>query len=341
LSYTLLARYIPVVPVDTIGTPALWVGFLAFVLAMLMVDLGIFQRRPHAVGWREAIAWSAVWVGLALLFDLGIYVWFGPERALEFLTGYLIEKALSLDNLFVFIVIFGYFGIPSTQQHRVLFWGILGALAMRAAAIVGGGALLDAFHWTIYVFGGLLVLTGARLWHTRNSDGHKGTARLVRGLARVLPVARQPHGQRFVAREGSRVVPTPLFLALISVEVSDLVFAVDSIPAIFAITRDPFIVFTSNIFAILGLRALYFLLAGGLSRVRYLSAGLAAVLVFVGAKMLVSEWVAVPVGVSLAVIALILGTAVFASMARPAAAGRNPGVAAVPEEMARLSSGPT
>ena len=325
---------------DTIGTPGLWAGFLALVVGMLALDLGIFQRRPHAVGWREAIAWSAAWVGLALLFNVGIYAWFGPQRALEFLTGYLIEKALSVDNLFVFLVIFGYFGIPAALQHRVLFWGILGALMMRAAAIVGGGVLLQTFHWTIYLFGAFLVLTGVRLWRTRHDGFHPETHPAVRLLIRVLPVTAQLHGARFLVRQGARRLVTPLLLALITVEVADVAFAVDSIPAIFAISSDPFIVFTSNIFAILGLRALYFLLAGGLVRLRYLSEGLAAVMVFVGAKMLVSGFVAVPIGVSLGVIALLLGTSVVASRFSDRAIRPNPSVPGESEVAVGLDTGP-
>jgi tellurite resistance protein TerC len=299
---------------DTIGTPLLWAGFLAFVLAMLVLDLGVFQRRPHAVGWREALAWSAVWVGVALLFNLAIYWWFGPQRALEFLTGYLIEKALSVDNLFVFLVIFGYFGVAPHLQHRVLFWGIVGALVMRAAFILAGGVLLQTFHWIIYVFGGLLVVTGVKLLRQTDGDVHPERNIVVRLAARFLPVSRERRDGRFIVREGSRRLVTPLFLTLVTVEVSDLMFAVDSIPAVFAITRDPFIVFTSNIFAILGLRALYFLLASSLGRIRYLNVGLAGVLVFVGAKMLLSGVVAIPVTVSLAVVALTLAAAVVASL---------------------------
>jgi tellurite resistance protein TerC len=310
---------------ETVGTPALWIGFVAFVLTMLVVDLGVFQRRPHAVGWREALAWSAVWVSLALLFNLGIYVWFGPQRALEFFTGYLIEKALSIDNLFVFLVIFGYFRIAGALQHRVLFWGILGALVMRAVFILAGGLLLQTFHGIIYLFGGLLVLTGVKLLRQREGDLHPERNLVVRLLARVLPVSAEPHGARFVIREGGRRLVTPLFLTLVTVEVSDLVFAIDSIPAVFAVTRDPFIVFTSNIFAILGLRALYFLLAGSLSRVRYLNVGLAGVLVFVGAKMILSGVVAVPIGLSLAVVAGLLGVSVAASLLVHTRRWRRPG----------------
>jgi tellurite resistance protein TerC len=302
--------------IETVGTPLLWGGFLAFVGAMLVLDLGVFQRKSHAVGMREALAWSVVWVGLALAFNLGVYTWFGRDRALEFLTGYLIEKALSVDNLFVFLVIFGYFRVPARYQHRVLFWGIAGALAMRAAFIVAGGALLEAFHWIIYVFGGVLVLTGVKLLRQREEDIHPERNPIVRLVARVLPVTATPHGELFVVRERGRLVATSLFLALVTVEVSDLVFAVDSVPAVFAVTRDPFIVFTSNIFAILGLRSLYFLLAGSLARLRYLNVGLASVLMFVGAKMLISEVYKVPIAVSLAAIAVLLGLSVAASLYR-------------------------
>jgi tellurite resistance protein TerC len=299
---------------EAIGTPALWVGFLALVLTLLVIDLGVVQRRPHALQWREALAWSAVWVGLAVLFNLGIYVAFGPQRALEFLTGYLIEKALSVDNLFVFLVIFGYFGVPQRLQHRVLFWGILGALLMRAVFILAGSALLLNFHWIIYVFGGLLMWTGVKLLRERDGSFHPERSGVVRVLTRLLPVSAEPHEGRFVVRQGRRVVVTPLFLTVVTVEAADLMFAVDSIPAVFAVTRDPFIVFTSNIFAILGLRALYFLLAGSLNRIRYLNVALAAVLIFVGGKMLVSGVVAVPIGMSLAVVALLLGTSIVASL---------------------------
>jgi tellurite resistance protein TerC len=319
--------------IETIGTPLLWTGFLAFVLAMLAVDLGVFHRRTHAVGLREALVWSLVWVALALAFNGAIYRWFGPERALEFLTGYLIEKALSVDNLFVFVVIFAYFGVAPRLQHRVLFWGILGALVMRAAFIVAGGVLLQAFHWTVYLFGGLLVLTGLKLLRQRDGRIRPERNPLVRLLARVLPVSAEPLGERFAVRENGRWILTPLFLALVTVEVSDLVFAVDSIPAIFAVTTDPFIVFTSNIFAILGLRSLYFLLADVVGRFRYLHVGLAGVLVFVGGKMLAVDLVEVPIGWSLAVVAALLGASVAASLgargapgpAVPAAAPGRPG----------------
>jgi tellurite resistance protein TerC len=304
--------------IETVGTPLLWGGFLAFVAAMLVLDLGVFQRKAHEVGMREALVWSAVWVVLALGFNAAVYAWFGPERALEFLTGYVIEKALSIDNLFVFLVIFGYFRVPARYQHRVLFWGILGALAMRAVFILAGGALLHSFHWVIYVFGAVLLVTGVKLLRQREDHVHPERNPAVRLAARLLPLTPRDHGQRFFVRESGRLVGTPLLLALVAVEASDLVFAVDSVPAVFAVTRDPFIVFTSNIFAILGLRSLYFVLAGGLARLRYLNVGLASVLIFVGAKMLLADLLAVPIGASLAVVAALLGLSLAFSLYWPA-----------------------
>jgi tellurite resistance protein TerC len=301
--------------IQTVGTPLLWAGFLAFVLFMLALDLGVFRRRSKEVSPREALVWSLVWIGLALAFNGAIYAWFGPARALEYLTGYLIEKALSVDNLFVFAVIFSYFSVKPELQHRVLFWGILGALVMRAVFIVAGGALLQAFHWTIYLFGGLLLVTGVKLLRQKEGDLHPERNPVVRLIARAFPVNASGSGERFFVRQAGRWAITPLFLALVTVEVSDLVFAVDSIPAIFAITTDPFIVFTSNIFAILGLRSLYFLLAGMIGRFRYLNVGLAAVLIFVGAKMMLMEWIRVPIWLSLSVVAGLLTISVVASIA--------------------------
>jgi tellurite resistance protein TerC len=301
-------------PFETIGSPALWVGFIAFVLAMLAVDLGVFHRKAHEVSLKEAGAWSAVWVALALAFNAGVYAWFGPERALEFTTGYLIEKALAVDNIFVFVVIFSAFAIPTIYQHRILFWGVLGALVMRAVFILVGGAMLQRFHWTLYLFGAILAITGVKLLFQRNQELHPERNPLVRAFQRLFPVTPTLDGDRFtVVRDGRRMA-TPLLLALVAVEVTDLVFAVDSIPAIFAVTRDPFIVFTSNIFAILGLRSLYFLLAGVITRFVYLKVGLALVLVFVGAKMLLVDLYKVPIAVSLGVIAALLGLSVIASL---------------------------
>jgi tellurite resistance protein TerC len=304
-------------PFETIGSPLLWAGFIAFVLAMLAIDLGVFHRKAHDVSLKEAGAWSAVWVALALAFNAGVYAWFGPERALEFTTGYLIEKALAVDNIFVFVVIFSAFAIPTIYQHRILFWGVLGALVMRAGFILVGGALLQRFHWALYVFGAVLAITGVKLLFQRNQELHPERNPLVRAFQKLFPVTPHLDGDRFTTVRDGRRYATPLLLALVAVEVTDLVFAVDSIPAIFAITRDPFIVFTSNIFAILGLRSLYFLLAGVITRFVYLKVGLALVLVFVGAKMLLVDLYKVPIAASLGVIAALLGLSVVASLLAP------------------------
>jgi tellurite resistance protein TerC len=308
------------VPVDSVGTPALWAGFTLTVIALLALDLGVFHRRAHVVGYREALGWSAFWVALALAFNVLVYRWFGAERALEFLTGYLIEKALSVDNIFVFLVIFSYFAVPAAFQHRVLFWGILGALVMRAAFIVAGAALLERLHWVLYLFGAFLVLTGIRLLRHRDVEVHPERNLAYRLFRRFVPTVADYRGTRFVVVEGGRRYATPLLLVVAVVEATDVVFAVDSIPAIFAITRDPFIVYTSNIFAILGLRALYFLLAGALNQFHLLKVALGLVLCFVGVKMLVADVVEVPILFSLAVVATLLGGAVAGSLLWPARA---------------------
>jgi tellurite resistance protein TerC len=307
---------------DTIGSPALWIGFLAFVLAMLAIDLGVFHRRAHAVGFREAGIWSAVWIGLAVVAGAGVWWHFGQERGVEFLTGYLIEKSLSIDNLFVFVVIFGAMGVPAVHQHRVLLWGILGALVMRAAMIFAGAAMIARFHWVIYVFGVFLVATGVRLFVNRKEEADPEGSRVTKLVRRLVPSTRRLDGAKFFTRDNGRLLATPLLTTLILVEVSDVVFAVDSIPAVFAITTDPFIVFTSNIFAILGLRSLFFLLAGLLEKFRYLKVGLAAVLVFVGIKMTVADFVHVPPQHSLVVVMAILGGAGLASWLKARTSGR-------------------
>jgi tellurite resistance protein TerC len=299
--------------VESIGTPALWLGFVAFVLVMLALDLGVFHRKAHVVGFREALAWSGLWASLALAFGAGVWWSFGAERGVEFLTGWLIEKSLSVDNIFVFVIIFGALGIPPVYQHRVLFWGILSALVLRAIMIFAGAALLERFHWLIYLFGAFLIATGIKLLWERGQDSHPEESWPMRLARRFVPATERLDGNRFFTREAGRRVATPLFMALLMVEFTDVVFAVDSIPAIFAITRDPFIVFTSNIFAILGLRSLFFLLAGLFDRFRYLKVGLASVLVFVGAKMTAVDVVKVPAPLSLLVIALLLGAAVAGS----------------------------
>jgi tellurite resistance protein TerC len=302
---------------QTIGTPALWVGFLAFVLAMLALDLGVFHRESKVIRVRDALGWTAVWIGFAALFAAGLYHWYGAQRALEFTTGYLIEKALSVDNIFVFVVIFGAFRVPAEQQHRVLFWGIFGALIMRAIFIVLGAALLQQFHWIIYVFGGLLIVTAIRLVISRESEVEPQKTLPYRLFKRFIPSTDGMRGNHFLVKEGGKILATPLLAVLLVVEFTDVIFAVDSIPAIFAVTQDPFVVFTSNIFAILGLRSLYFLLAGVVNKFHYLKTGLAAVLAFVGAKMLFSSVFQVPIVISLVVIAGLLILSIVASLLFP------------------------
>jgi len=303
--------------IESIGTPWLWIGFIGFVLAMLALDLGVFHRKAHEVRVREALIWTGVWISLALVFNLGVYFWFGSERALEFLTGYVIEKALSVDNIFVFIVVFSAFAVPPKLQHRVLFWGILGALVMRAFFIVVGAALLHRFHWVIYIFGAFLVFTGLKLLLQRNDEVHPERNPLFRLFRRFVPSVSDYREGRFTVVEGGKRYATPLLLVLVAIEITDLVFAVDSIPAIFAITTDPFIVFTSNIFAILGLRALYFALAGIMGKFHYLKVGLSLVLVFVGTKMLVAGFYKIPIWASLGIIVALLGGSIVASLLRP------------------------
>jgi tellurite resistance protein TerC len=295
----------------------LWIGFNVFVLVMLALDLGIFHRRAHTVSAKEAGVWSVMWVALALVFNAGVYHFSGTKAALEFLTGYLIEKALSVDNIFVFLLVFSYFHVPAKYQHRVLFWGVLGALLMRGAMIAAGAYLIARFHWILYAFGGFLVLTAIRLATQREHAIKPEANPVIRLVRRMLPVTNVYHGQSFFIREHARWTATPLFIVLVFVELTDLVFAVDSIPAIFAVTQDPFLVYTSNVFAILGLRSLYFLLADVIGRFHFLKFGLAVVLGFVGLKMLVVDVFKVPIGISLGVIALLLGGSVFASWIFP------------------------
>jgi tellurite resistance protein TerC len=304
---------------ESVGTPALWIGFTLLVLAMLALDLGVFHRVAHKVRVREALMWTVVWISLALLFNVGVYFWFGHERALEFLACYLIEKALSVDNIFVFLVLFSSFAVPAALQHRVLFWGIVGALVMRALFILLGAALLRNFHWVIYIFGGFLIFTGIKLLLREGSAVHPERNPLVGKFMRLIPAVKGHRGTRFTVVEEGKRRATPLLLVLLCIEASDIVFAVDSIPAVFAVTRDPFIVYTSNIFAILGLRAMYFVLAGVMSKFHYLNVGLALVLVFVGVKMAITDIYKVPIAVSLAIIALLLAGSVVLSLLRPPA----------------------
>lgn len=298
----------------SVGTPALWAGFVVLTAVAILFDLGVVHRKPHAVGFREALWTSLGWIALALAFNLGIYVLFGARAGMEFLTGYLIEKALSVDNLFVFVVIFSSFAVPAAYQHRILFWGILGAVTMRGVFIVLGAWLLERFHWAVFVFGGFLIVTGARMLRHGREEPHPERNVLFRAFRRLVPAVSDHRGGRFLVRLDGRWYATPLLLVLVLVEATDVMFAVDSIPAIFAVTRDPFLVFTSNIFAILGLRALYFLLADLVYRFAYLKVGLSVVLVFVGAKMILGEVYPIPIGVSLAVVALVLSASVVVSL---------------------------
>ena len=315
----------------------LWIGFNIFVLAMLAIDLFVFHRDAHEVASWEAATWTAVWVALALLFGAGVYTFMGRDVGLEYFAGYLIEKALSVDNIFVFVLIFGFFRVPLRYQHRVLFWGILGALVMRGIMIAAGAYLIQQFHWVIYVFGAFLVFTGIRMARQSEHDIDLETNVVIRTVRRLLPVTSTYHGQKFFVREDAggtaRLAATPLFVVLALVETTDLIFAVDSIPAIFAVTQDPFIVYSSNVFAILGLRALYFLLAGVIHRFHYLKVGLSIVLVFVGAKMLAADVYKIPIGVSLGVIVLVLVAAVAASLRWP-----RPGREAVAVQLASSKS---
>src|SRR5690242_19476270 len=307
-----------------------WAGFNVFVLAMLALDLGVFHRSAHAVSAKEAAVWSVAWVALALIFNAGVYRFLGREAGLEFLTGYLIEKALSVDNIFVFLLVFSYFQVPAKYQHRILFWGVLGALLMRGAMIAAGAYLVARFHWILYIFGGFLVITAVRMATQRERAIEPEANPVVRAVRRLLPMTNAYHGQSFFVREHARWVATPLFVVLVFIEITDLVFAVDSIPAIFAVTREPFIVYTSNVFAILGLRSMYFLLAGIVERFHLLKLGLAAVLGFVGLKMLAVDVFKIPIGISLGVIAALLGGSVLLSwifpkgVSAPLPAGHSP-----------------
>ena len=293
-----------------------WILFLAFVLGMLALDLGVFHRNAHEIHRREALAWSAVWIGLAIAFNIGIYYFQGSEKGLEWTTGYLIEKSLSVDNVFVFLLIFSTFAVPAQYQHRVLFWGIIGALIMRGVMIAIGAQLLDWSHFVIYIFGGFLIITGLKFLRDTEKEPSLEKNLLVRAVRRVWPVTGGYEGQKFFVRRNGVLLVTPLLLVLVLIESTDLVFAVDSIPAIFAVTKDPFIVFTSNVFAILGLRALYFVMSGYLSGLAYLKPALAAVLVFVGTKMIIVDFYKIHSLVSLVVIATILIVAMIASLVK-------------------------
>jgi tellurite resistance protein TerC len=291
----------------------IWVAFVGLILLLLALDLFVFHRDAHEVSFAEAARFTAFWVSLGLLFGALIWWWRGPDAAGQYLAGFLIEKALAVDNIFVFALIFGAFAVPARYQHRVLFWGVLGALVFRGAFIAGGAAILDAVHWSIYVFGAFLVVTGVRMARSRNEEPHPERNPAMRAFRRLVPTTDDYRGQRLTVREGGRRVATPLLAVLVIIETTDIVFAVDSIPAIFAVTRDPFLVFTSNAFAIMGLRTLYFLLAGMADRFRHLNKGLAFVLVFIGVKMLIADLWHVPTALSLGVIVAAITASVLAS----------------------------
>jgi tellurite resistance protein TerC len=291
-----------------------WIGFGVFVAVMLALDLGVFHRQSHEVQIKEALAWCVVWVLLAAIFNAGVFAWRGHGPGLEFLTGYVMELSLSVDNLFVFLLLFRFFRVPVEYQHKVLFWGILGALVMRAVFIAAGISLIRNFHWIIYVFGAFLIYTGIRIAFQKDHEIHPEKNPVLRLARQIFPTTPDYVGNRFFVKVNGRGAVTPLFIVLVLVETTDLIFAVDSVPAVLAITTDPFIVYTSNVFAVLGLRSMFFALSGVMNLFRFLHYGLASVLVFVGAKMLLADYVPIPTWLSLAVIASLLVTAVLASL---------------------------
>lgn len=294
-----------------------WIAFIAFIILLLSLDLGVFHRKTHEVKIKEALIWSAVWISLALIFNYGIYYFMGKEKALEFLTGYLIEKSLSIDNLFVFIMLFTFFDVKPQYQHKVLFWGILGALILRAIFIFAGVALISKFHWIIYIFGGFLVYTGIKMLFHNDEKIEPDKNPLVKLFKKFFPVTETMHGGKFFVKINAKTVATPLFVVLLVVEFTDLIFAVDSIPAILAVSNDTFIIFTSNVFAILGLRALYFALAGITKYFHYLKYGLSAILVFVGVKMVIVGFYKIPIHYSLFTILGILIISILLSLIFP------------------------
>ena len=292
-----------------------WIGFIVFVILMLAIDLGVFHRKSHVVTFKESLAWTMVWIGLAMLFCVVVYFWKGPEKSIEFLTGYIIELSLSVDNLFIFILIFSYFHVPLQYQHKVLFWGILGALVMRVIFIFAGVALIAKFHWIIYVFGAIIIISGIKMLFQKDKKIDPDKNPLIRLIKRIIPVTKSYHDDKFFVKIRKGVwAATPLFIVLVFVEITDVIFAVDSIPAILAITTDTFIVFTSNVFAILGLRSLYFALAGMINMFRFLHIGLAVILIFIGLKMVLSDVYKMPIEYALVAVLTILLTSIAASL---------------------------
>lgn len=300
------------------GTPLHWSVFFLLILGMLALDLGVFNRREHRIGLREALFWSVVWTAVGLAFNLWIALRFGHQPGLEFLTGYIIERALSFDNIFVFVILFNYFAVPAEQQHRVLFWGILGALLSRGLFIAVGTALISRFEWLLFVFGAFLVYTGFKMFRGEEPEVHPEKNPVVRLFQRFVPLTGSYQGKRFLVRDAGRIKATPLLLVLVVIEATDVIFAVDSIPAVFGVTRNTFIIFTSNIFAILGLRALYFLLASLMVKFRFLGYGVGLVLVFVGCKMLGHQVIDLPAELSLGIVLGILALSILASLLLPA-----------------------
>src|SRR5690606_20814912 len=294
--------------------PIFWIGFLVLIVILLALDLGVFHRKAHVVSARESLLWTIFWIALALIFDGFVFLTLGTEKGIDFFTGYLIEKSLSVDNLFVIALVFQTFAVPRLYQHRVLFWGILGAIVMRGVMILVGVQLIERFHWVIYVFGGFLLFSGGRMLLGRGKEPHPEHSYVFRIFRQVVPMTERYDGQHFFTLVNGKRMATPLLAALVSVEAMDVVFALDSIPAIFAVTTDPFIVFTSNIFAILGLRSLFFLLANALDRFTYLDVGLAVILIYVGLKMLASDVFPIPSLISLGVVVIILGVTIAVSL---------------------------
>lgn len=292
-----------------------WIAFICFVILMLAIDLGIFHRKSHTVSFKESLGWTVVWMSLAMLFSAIIYFWKGPEKSIEFITGYVIELSLSVDNLFIFILVFSYFHVPQQYQHKVLFWGILGALVMRVIFIFAGVALISKFHWIIYVFGAIIIISGIKMLFQKDKKIEPDKNPLIRLVKRMIPVTNEYHGDKFFVKVKNGIwAATPLFIVLVFIEITDLIFAVDSIPAILAITNDTFIVFTSNAFAILGLRSLYFALAGMINLFRYLHIGLSFILIFIGLKMVISDIYKIPIDYALVAVVSILLTSIAASL---------------------------
>ncbi len=295
----------------------LWILFNVFIIAMLIVDLTVFHDKEHEETVKEALIWTGVWIVLALLFGVGIYYYMGSDTALDYYTGYLIEKSLSVDNIFVFLLVFSYFNVPAKYQHKVLFWGIFGALVMRFIFIFTGVALIERFHWIIYVFGAFLIFTGIKLAFEKDKEIHPERNPVLKLVRKFFPTTKGYHGSNFFIRRGGKLIATPMFIVLIVIETTDLIFAIDSIPAILAITRDEFIVYSSNAFAILGLRALYFAVSGIMRLFHYLHYGLSSILVFVGIKMLIEEFYHIPTPYALGFIALALTISIIASIINP------------------------